>query len=77
MARVCLPPVQRRVRHVPRQASAVNLSTRVSNAELARLKSELEQLRSENRRLSGRDGAKRLRSGLQVRHRAHATVGHC
>jgi hypothetical protein len=42
-----------RQRYVPRQASAVNLSTRVANAaEVARMRAELETLRAENRRLA-------------------------
>lgn len=43
------PP--RRVRHVPRQSSAVNLTTRTAPAELKRLTAEIESLRNENRRL--------------------------
>lgn len=33
--------VQRRVRHVPRQSSAVNLNNRVANAELSRVRQEV------------------------------------
>mmetsp|Transcript_1796 Transcript_1796/g.3988 ORF Transcript_1796/g.3988 Transcript_1796/m.3988 type:complete len:813 (-) Transcript_1796:985-3423(-) len=52
----------RRVRYVPRQESAVNLTGRVVAAEVKRLTAELESLRAENRRLrearanSGADG---------------------
>lgn len=41
----------RRVRHVPRQSSAINLATRVSPAEVKRLAVEVEGLRQENVRL--------------------------
>lgn len=51
-----------RVRHVPRQSSAVNLGTRVGPAELKRLAAECEGLRAENRRLEAR-----LMEGRQVR----------
>jgi hypothetical protein len=42
----------RRVRHVPRQSSAINLGTRVGPAELKRLAAEVETLRTDNLRLS-------------------------
>ena len=52
-----LPPVQaqaalaHRMRHVPRQSSVASMVGRVGNAEIRRMASELEALRSENRRL--------------------------
>lgn len=44
-------PLARRVRHVPRQSSAINLATRVGPAELKRMAAEVEALRAENRLL--------------------------
>jgi hypothetical protein len=51
----CGPPpgplAPRRVRHVPRQSSAINLATRVGPAELKRMAAEVEALQAENRAL--------------------------
>lgn len=44
-------PLARRVRHVPRQSSAINLGTRVGPAEMKRMAAEVETLRAENRLL--------------------------
>jgi hypothetical protein len=42
------PILHRRVRHVPRQSSAINLGTRVGPAEMKRMAAEMESLRGEN-----------------------------
>lgn len=54
------PPLNslaRRVRHVPRQSSAVNLGTRVGPAELKRMAAEVEVLKAENHMLRQAAGA--------------------
>lgn len=45
------PIMPRRVRHVPRQSSAINLGTRVGPAEMKRLAAELESVNRENQLL--------------------------
>ncbi len=57
---VCVWPQRARMRIVPRQASAVNLSSRVSTAELARLRAEVEALRADNQRLAAEADAARV-----------------
>jgi hypothetical protein len=48
---MCAPIMPRRVRHVPRQSSAINLGTRVGPAEMKRMAAELNSLKGENQLL--------------------------
>jgi hypothetical protein len=48
---MCAPIMPRRVRHVPRQSSAINLGTRVGPAEMKRMAAELDSLKGENQLL--------------------------
>lgn len=50
-ASMCAPIMPRRVRHVPRQSSAINLGTRVGPAEMKRMAAELDSLKGENQLL--------------------------
>lgn len=73
---LCAPIMPRRVRHVPRQSSAINLGTRVGPAEMKRMAAELDSLKGENQLLQMQlQRMQHMQAGPQQQQQQHAAPG--